>query len=88
MVVLTQLPLQALLRKSDYTGRIAKWGTMLRAYDVKYMPRTTIKGQILADFMAEFTEGAIEKEEKALEVMVVSDIIAFPWEVYTNRASN
>ena len=89
MVVLTQLPLQALLRKSNYMGdRIAKLGTMLRAYDVKYMPRTTIKGQILADFMAEFTEGAIEKEEKALEVMVVSDIIAFPWEVYTNRASN
>ena len=89
VVVLTQLPLQALLRKSNYMGdRIAKLGTMLRAYDVKYMPRTTIKGQILADFMAEFTEGAIEKEEKALEVMVVLDIIAFPWEVYTNRASN
>ncbi|XP_075645809.1 uncharacterized protein LOC142616968 [Castanea sativa] len=29
MVVLTHLPLQALLRQFDYTGRIAKWGTML-----------------------------------------------------------
>ena len=44
VVVLTQLPLLALLRKSDYTSRIAKWGTMLGAYDVKYMPRTAIKG--------------------------------------------
>ena len=44
VVVLTQLPLLALLRKSDYTSRIAKWGTMLGAYDVKYMPRTVIKG--------------------------------------------
>ena len=35
MVVLTQLPLQALLRKSAYMGRIAKWGTMLGAYDVR-----------------------------------------------------
>ena len=26
IIVLTQLPLQSLLRKSDYTGRIAKWG--------------------------------------------------------------
>ena len=43
MVVLTQQPLQALLQKSDYTDRIVKWGTMLRAYDVKYMPRTAIK---------------------------------------------
>ena len=44
VLVLNQLPLQALLRKSDYASRIAKWGTKLGAYDVKYMPRTTIKG--------------------------------------------
>ena len=44
IVVLTQLPLQALLRKSNYTGRIAKWGTKVGAYNVKYMPRTAIKG--------------------------------------------
>ena len=44
VVVPTQLPLQALLRKSDYTGRIAKWETKLGAYDIKYMPRIAIKG--------------------------------------------
>ena len=31
-------------------------GTMLGAYDVRYMPRTAIKGQVLADFVAEFTK--------------------------------
>lgn len=35
VVVLTQLPLQSLLRKSDYTRRIAKWGTILGAFDIK-----------------------------------------------------
>ena len=44
VVVLTQFPLQALLRKSNYTGRISKWGTKLGANDVKYMPRTVVKG--------------------------------------------
>ena len=29
VVVLTQLPLQSLLQKADYTGRTAKWGTIL-----------------------------------------------------------
>ena len=29
VVVLTQLLLQSLLRSADYTGRIAKWGTIL-----------------------------------------------------------
>ena len=88
VVVLTQLPLQAFLRKSDYIGKIAKWGTMLGAYDVKYMPRTAIKGQALADFVAEFTEGTFSEEEKALSVMTTSAVVILPWEVYTNRATS
>nr|XP_023910500.1 uncharacterized protein LOC112022154 [Quercus suber] len=77
MVVLTQLPLQALLRKSDYTGRISKWGTMLGAYDVKYMLRTAIKGKVLADFMAEFiesevyTDGATNQKGAGVRVVLI-----------------
>ena len=56
MVVLTQLPLKSILRSKDYTRRIAKWGTILGAFDIKYMPRTSIKGQVLADLVAEFVE--------------------------------
>ena len=63
-------------------------GTILGAYNVKYMPWTAIKGQILANFMAEFTEGTMEKEEKALRVMVTSAIVVLPWEVYIDGASN
>ena len=36
-------------------GKIAKWGTVLGAFDIKYMPRTSVKGQVLADLVAEFT---------------------------------
>ena len=61
VVVLTQLPLKTILRSADYTRRIAKWGTILRAFDIKYMPRTSIKGQVLADLVAEFTESEIEE---------------------------
>ena len=43
VVILTQLPLKTILRNADYTGRIAKWGTILGAFDIKYMPRTSIK---------------------------------------------
>ena len=56
MVVLTQLPLKSILRSADYTGRVTKWGTILGAFDIKYMPRTSIKGQVLADLVAKFTE--------------------------------
>ena len=56
VVILTQLPLKSILRSADYTGRVAKWGTILGAFDIKYMPRTSVKGQVLADLVAEFAE--------------------------------
>ena len=44
VVVLTQLMLRSLLRNADFTGRIAKWGTILGVFYIKYMPHTSIKG--------------------------------------------
>ena len=45
-----------MLQSTDYTGRVAQWGTILGVFDIKYMPRTSIKGQVLADLVAEFAE--------------------------------
>ena len=42
-------------------GRITKWGMILGAFDIKYMPRTFVKGQVLADQVAELTEVPIEE---------------------------
>ena len=53
--VLTEYPLQSLLRRFDFTGRIAKWGTRLGSFDIRYRPRSSMKGQVLADFVAEFS---------------------------------
>ena len=64
VVILTQLPLKAILRSVNYTGRMAKWDMILGAFDIKYMPRTSIKVQILADLVAEFAEGLAENESK------------------------
>ena len=44
-----------MLKRSDFTGRIAKWGTRLGSFDIRYRPRSSIKGQVLADFVAEFS---------------------------------
>ena len=60
VVVLTQLPLKSVLRTADYTRRIVLWNTILGAFDIKYMPRTSIKGQVLANLVAEFAEPPIE----------------------------
>ena len=68
VVILTQLLLKAILRSANYTGRIAKWGTILGTFDIEYMPRTSIKGQILADLVAKFAEGPAENESKELRI--------------------
>ena len=34
--VLTEYPLQLLLKRSNFTGRIAKWGTRLGSFDIQY----------------------------------------------------
>ena len=93
VVILTQLSLKAILRSADYTGRIAKWGTILGAFDIKYMPRTSIKGQVLADLVAEFTEPEIEelplvKDMDEKLVGTISQGRLPTWEVYVDGASN
>ena len=63
VVVLTQLPLRSILRSANYTSRIAKWGTILGAFYIRYMPRTAVKGQVLTDLIAEFAEPHQKEEE-------------------------
>ena len=60
VVVLTQLPLKSMFRTADYTGRIAVWNTILGAFDIKYLPQTFIKGQIIVDLVVEFAEPPAE----------------------------
>ena len=42
--ILTEYPLQSLLKRSDFTGRIAKWGTRLGSFDIRYRSRSSAKG--------------------------------------------
>ncbi|XP_028071753.1 uncharacterized protein LOC114274082 [Camellia sinensis] len=57
IVVLTEFPLKVLFAKADFIGRILKWAVKLGQYDIKFQPRTAIKAQALADFVAEFAPG-------------------------------
>ncbi|XP_075499089.1 uncharacterized protein LOC142537464 [Primulina tabacum] len=52
VVILTNSPLGRILTHSDMSGRVVKWTTELGEYDIHYEPRTAIKAQDLADFLA------------------------------------
>ncbi|GKE69106.1 reverse transcriptase domain-containing protein, partial [Tanacetum coccineum] len=46
-------PIKQLLSKLEISGRMLKWEFELEGYDIQYRPMTSIKGQILADFIVE-----------------------------------
>ena len=55
IVVLTDKPLRKTMSNPEYAGRMALWAVELSEFDIRYRPRTVIKGQVVADFIAEFT---------------------------------
>ena len=75
--VLTGYHLQLLLKRFDFMGRIAKWGTRLGAFDISYKPRNSVKGQVLADFMAKFSP----RDEGEM----VYHVECHPWRVFIGR---
>ncbi|XP_031405692.1 uncharacterized protein LOC116214426 [Punica granatum] len=47
-------PLKYLLGRPSSMRNIAKWHCQLTEYDIEYVPRTSVKGQAIADHLAEF----------------------------------
>ena len=93
VVILTQLPFKSVLQSVDYTGRIAKWGTILGAFNIKYMPRTSVKGQVLIDLVAEFTKIPTEErgeeentDGKSVGVIFVQEPLS--WKIFVDGAVN
>ena len=55
MMVVTSFLLGEVVQNWDATGRITKWALELIGQGISYAPRTTIKSQVVADFVAEWT---------------------------------
>lgn len=56
VVVVTSAVLSEIIQNWDASGRVAKWATELMKHHITYVPRMAIKSQVLADFVAEWTE--------------------------------
>jgi hypothetical protein len=56
VTVVSSFPLGEIIRNPDAAGRIAKWSVELMGETLAYTPRKAIKSQILADFVAEWTD--------------------------------
>ena len=85
IIVKSNISIEYVLRKTEIAGRMAKWIVKLNAYDIKYEPRTVIKSEALADFVADFSSDL--QREAELEVQQLEKT-KDPWTLFTDGASN
>ena len=77
IIVLMDQPLKRAMSSPEAVGRMALWVIELSEFDVHYCPRTAVKGQIVADFIAEYTQS----EDKGAEGHRL-------WSIHTDGSSN
>ena len=55
ILVMTDQPIKKSMNRPEAVGRMVQWAIELSQFDIEYHPKTAIKAQALADFIAEFT---------------------------------
>ena len=61
----------------EAVGWLALWAIELSEFDIQYRPRTAIKRHVVADFIAEFTNGEDKKADECPQ-----------WRIHTDGSSN
>ena len=77
----TEYPMKQILHKPETSGRLIKWAIELSEFDIRYKPRTMIKGQILVDFIMEFTPAESTKATQLTPDLPI-------WRLSVDGASN
>ena len=57
--------MKQVLHKQKTSGRLMKWALELSEFDIRYKPKTAIKGQVLADFIMKFTPTKLAEDTRA-----------------------
>ena len=77
----TKFPMNQKLHKPETSGRLMKWAIELSEFDIRYRPKTAIKGQVLADFVMEFTSTKLAKDAQTVTDLSV-------WKLSVDGVSN
>ena len=77
----TEYPMKQVLHKPETSERLMKWAIELSKFNIRYKPKTAIKGQVLADFVMEFTSA-----EPAENTQTTTDLLI--WRLFVDGAAN
>ena len=77
----TEYPMKQVLHKPKVSGRLMKWAIELSEFDIRYKPKTAIKGQVLADFVMEFAPVEFAEPTQSRDDLPI-------WKLSVDGASN
>ncbi|KAL5556089.1 hypothetical protein UlMin_038325 [Ulmus minor] len=86
ITVYTTYPLKSILHKPELSGRLTKWTVELSEYDITFQPRTALKSQVLADFVADFAPNATQQADK--ELLNLTERSVSKWTLTVDGSSN
>ena len=73
--------MKQVLHKPETSRRLMKWAIELSEFDIRYKPKTAIKGQVLADFIMEFTSTKPAKNTQTMNDLPI-------WRLFVDGAAN
>ena len=77
----TEYPMKQVLHKPETSERLMKWALELSEFDIRYKLKTIIKGQVLADFVMEFTPAELIADTQATLDLSI-------WKLFVDGAAN
>ena len=77
----TEYPMKQVLHIPEVSGRLMKWAIELSEFDIRYKPKTAIKGQVLADFVMEFAPVQLAEPAQPRDDLPI-------WKLSVDGASN
>jgi len=68
IIVPSSQPLGDLFDNKEAFGRVGKWATELSQFEISYVPRTAVKSQALANFVADWTPSAHQNPQPQTQI--------------------
>uniref|UniRef100_A0A2N9GLG0 Uncharacterized protein n=1 Tax=Fagus sylvatica TaxID=28930 RepID=A0A2N9GLG0_FAGSY len=84
-------PIKYIFEKPALTGKIARWQVLLSEFDILFVARKAIKGQAIADYLADYPSEQLELMDSEFpdeDVMTVDEDNHGRWKLYFDGAAN
>jgi hypothetical protein len=85
--VVTDRPLETILRNPNVTGRVAEWAVELQPFDISFETTKVIKSQALAEFNAEWTDPFADEPPEVESTLLGEEALGL-WVMHFDSAFN